>query len=251
MVITVNSSIAQNGIKTGDYKFSGNMPKLEEEYSQYNYEIDFKKEKFYIHVPENYSDAEKYGLLVFMNPSNAARSLPAGWAQVLKEKKLIFISPQNAGNSQASPRRIVLAVASVYKVKEVASIDPSRIFISGFSGGGRIASIASFTHPSLFSGVIAICGVEYYKKVPRLRATEKGPYGFYSMKKSLAEETKNEVKYCIITGPNDFRYGNLLDIYNGGFKEDNHDVKLFVAKGMGHRICSGAILDRALSFIDG
>ncbi len=252
LIITANSSIAQNITKTGVYKFSGDMPtSFGGGYSKYSYEIDFKKEKFYIHIPKNYSESEQFGILVFMNPSNSIRSLPRGWNKVLREKKLIFISPLYAGNSQKTSRRVSLALASAYKLKEVTSIDTARIFISGFSGGGRIAANTSFAYPDLFSGVISICGINYYKKVPRIKATEKGSYGYCSVKKSKAEETINNVSYCIITGPKDFRYGNLLDIYNGGFKKDDHDVKLIVVKGMGHSLCSGKILDEALSFVEG
>ncbi len=68
---------------------------------------------------------------------------------------------------------------------------------------------------------------------------------------TIAEDTIDNVSFCIITSPSDLRYGNLLDIYNGGFKKDDHNIKLIVVKGMGHGFCSGKILDEALSFVEG
>jgi hypothetical protein len=43
-----------------------------------------------------------------------------------------------------------------------------------------------------------------------------------------------QVRFVLITGSNDFRRGNILDIYHGGFSREQFQAKLFDVPGMGH-----------------
>ena len=46
-----------------------------------------------------------------------------------------------------------LAVLAAMKLPEMTNIDSTRVYVSGFSGGARVASYSSFLRPSLFSNV--------------------------------------------------------------------------------------------------
>jgi len=54
-----------------------------------------------------------------------------------------------------------------------------------------------------------------------------------------------------ITGTNDFRRGNILDIFRGGFEQEGFQAKLLDVPGMEHDICDGETLSRALDFLEG
>jgi hypothetical protein len=59
------------------------------------------------------------------------------------------------------------------------------------------------------------------------------------------------VRFVLITGTNDFRRGNILDVFDGGFAREGFQAKLLDVPGMEHDICSGEILSAALDFIEG
>jgi hypothetical protein len=58
------------------------------------------------------------------------------------------------------------------------------------------------------------------------------------------------VRFVPFTGANDFRRGNILDIYNGGFVRQHFAAKLIDVPGMDHEICDAATLSAALDFIE-
>jgi len=243
-------AFAKNDIKTGLQLLPEGNPNVDGASPYLTYEFDLSKERFYIFVPKNYTGSQPFGVLVYLDPSNGA-IMPPGWGDILQERKLIFISPMNAGNEQAVARRAGLAVISAYKLMEMANIDASRIYVSGLSGGARIASYVSFIHPDLFTGVIAICGTGFPSKVDRVKATMKDyDYGYFTIDDKLAEEAKERVRFVLVTGKNDFRYGNILDLYNGGFLKYDYAVKLLDVPGMGHAICSPQTLGEGLDFLD-
>jgi hypothetical protein len=53
-----------------------------------------------------------------------------------------------------------------------------------------------------------------------------------------------------ITGKGDFRYGNILDIYQGGFVKNQFRARLIDVPGMGHQLCSPGALQEAIRFLD-
>ena len=53
-----------------------------------------------------------------------------------------------------------------------------------------------------------------------------------------------------ITGSKDFRHGNLLDIFHGGYEKGGYAAKLIDVAGMEHAVCKEKELSEALMFID-
>lgn len=212
--------------------------------------LDLSKEKFFVSAPKSYTGNQPFGILVFVSPSDESITVPPGWETVLQERKLIYIAPQRAGNKQEVSRRANLAIAAACKLVEMAKINTNRIYLAGFSGGARIASYTAFLRPDLFSGVFANCGVDFPRAVPRVKATEKDQYGVFSIDEKQAAETKGGVRFVLVTGPKDFRYGNILDIYSGGYMKDGYAVKLINVPGMDHALCTPKVFSDGLAFID-
>jgi len=240
---------AQGKLKTGVQPLPGELPASGKEAGR-SAEIKLAQEKFYLFVPKNYTGTQPFGLLVFMSPSDAVAAVPSGWDSVMQEKKLIFVAPQKVGNDQPTSRREALAVIAAGKLMELATIDTNRIYVSGFSGGARVASYASFAHPAVFNGVVAICGAGFCRKVDRVKTTTNDEYGSFLVDETRAAEAKARVKFVFVTGSKDFRYGNILDIYTGGFQKDGYSAKLIDVPGMGHSLCASKVLADGLAFLD-
>jgi hypothetical protein len=79
--------------------------------------------------------------------------------------------------------------------------------------------------------------------------TAGNPYGLLE---ATADEIANAhtVRFALITGSQDFRRGNILDIFNGGFSPDGFKARLFDVPGMPHDTADGQTLSAALDFIE-
>jgi Esterase PHB depolymerase len=242
---------AQSILKTGMQTLPGDAPAIETKDSRLEYNFDLTHETFYVVVPKNYSSsAPGFGLIVFESPTDVFNRIPVGWETVLENRKLLFAAPQNVGNNQQFNRRGGLAVVCANKLVELAKLDTNRLYIAGLSGGARVASYVAFAHPRLFSGVCAICGVNFCRKVPRVQATETDDYGYFAIDAPRIRETKQRVRFALVTGSRDFRHGNILDIYNGGFQPDGFQARLLDINGMPHTLCPASVLNDSLDFIE-
>ena len=235
----------------------GFMPLYLPQHPGIDYSFDFKTERFLCHVPDTYTGREAFGLIVFIpGGKQPLAGVPADWFPVLRERRLLFICPQRAYNTMDSALRQGLAVVAALKMMETHKIDPARVYVAGLSGGARIASDLGFRQPELFRGTIQSCGSDFYRPVPVDKAVKlprdagKEPYGRLEATPHEVDQARRRVRFVLITGPKDFRYGNLLDIYNGGFAKDHFQAKLIDVPGMGHATCSASALGGALDFIE-
>ena len=223
--------------------------------SRIPYDLDPRAERFYVHVPNSYSDRVHYGLIVYIDPSDQITAEPSGWADVLDRRRLLFVAPLNAGNDQAIERRWGLGVLAALEMMRHYSIDPNRVYVSGLSGGARVAGQLGFFQPDVFRGTIQNCGADFYQHVPKVLAnsdvdTNGHQYGFLNATPNEVAGAKS-VRFALITGSRDFRHGNILDLYNGGFAKSGLRARLFDVSGMGHQPASPATLEAALDFVEG
>ncbi|MEI6071091.1 MAG: hypothetical protein WCS31_04820 [Verrucomicrobiae bacterium] len=246
--LTVNVVMA--GPTSGLQALNGPVPQIESKDPNITYDVNLDGEKFFVRYPSGYNSVFPSGLLVFLSPSDEFADIPPGWASVLDKNKLIFVAPQSVGNKQPTGRRAGMAVVAARKFQEMAKIDAKRIYVGGFSGGARIAAYAAFAHPELFRGVLAICGVGFPGKVEKVKATEKDEYGWFVLDEARKESARQQIKFAIITGAKDFRYGNLLDIFQGGYEKNGYAAKLIDVPGMEHAICKDKQLAEAISFFE-
>jgi hypothetical protein len=54
----------------------------------------------------------------------------------------------------------------------------------------------------------------------------------------------------VITGSEDFRRGNILDVFNGGFAKAGFQARLFDIPGMSHDVADASTLSAALDFLE-
>lgn len=168
----------------------------------------------------------------------------------------MFLVAQEAGNSCEEPRREGRAVLGALGMMAEYKIDRSRIYAAGCSGGARCAGDLAFHQSDLFSATIQDCGSNFYRPVRHLHTqnwtdTNGNPYGLVSTSAQNVHDARTRVRFVLITGSNDFRHGNLLDLYEDGFRQEGFRCKLIDVPGMGHGDCSGPVLAQALDFIEG
>ena len=119
--------------------------------------IDLANERFVIYAPPS-APANGYGLMVFVPPWNEAK-MPSGWKPVLDRYCVIFVSAARSGNDMnVLARREPLALLEVKNIADRYVIDPSRIYIAGFSGGSRIAMRLAMAFPDVFKGAFLNAG---------------------------------------------------------------------------------------------
>jgi pimeloyl-ACP methyl ester carboxylesterase len=119
--------------------------------------IDLAAEKFVLYVPPA-APPHGYGVLVFVPPWQEAR-LPEGWSTVLDHYGVIYVSAARSGNEEnVVGRREPLAVLEAHNVILRYPVDPTRVYVGGFSGGARIALRLALAFPDLFNGVLLNAG---------------------------------------------------------------------------------------------
>ena len=174
---------------------------------------DVTKEKFRLVVPKSYKPAAQWGLFVYINADDSA-TLPAGYEAVLEKRKLLAVAPYKAGNGRPIFDRFRLAVDAAFNLEKRFSIDPARIYVSGFSGGGRVASMLSVAYADLFAGAIPFCGVNFYTEIPS-EAGKHWPIGYIPVDEALAI-AKSKGRYVLVTGEKDFNLANTRAVFEHG-----------------------------------
>lgn len=116
------------------------------------------EERYDVFVPDAAGDGEPLGLLVYVSPGDRFR-LPSGWGKVLERERLVLVAARNSGNSRNMVgRRVPLALHGHGLATRRYRIDPERVYIAGFSGGGRVAQLVAFAYPDVFRGVLMFAG---------------------------------------------------------------------------------------------
>ena len=118
-----------------------------------------------IYVPENYQPEKPAGLMVYISPTSSGE-IPRGWKSVMHERNMIWIAARNSGNRVLVSRRVVFAIVAPTLAGKYYKIDRERIYLSGLSGGGKVASMVATEHAQLFKGAIYNCGVDFSDKHP-------------------------------------------------------------------------------------
>jgi hypothetical protein len=121
--------------------------------------VDPAQERFVLHVPPQ-EPAGGYALLVFVPPWQQAK-IPSGWAEVLDRLGVIYVSAARSGNEEVTmARRVPLALIAAANVTARYRVDPSQVFVGGFSGGSRVAERLALGYPDLFHGALLDAGAD-------------------------------------------------------------------------------------------
>jgi predicted esterase len=211
--------------------------------------LDLAKEKFQLIVPPTYQHAERWGLFIWISPGDTP-AIPADWEPVLAARKLIFAGAFKSGNPRGIFDRIRLALAANIGLRERFNVDARRVYISGFSGGGRVASMVGVAYADMFSGAIPFMGVNFYEEIPTGDGKTSYRANFIPDRDVLAIARKS-CRYALVTGEKDFNRPGTKAVFEEGYKKEGFaNVVYLEAPGVGHNLPPAAWLEQGLDFLD-
>lgn len=185
-----------------------------------------------MHVPESYDPMTPAGLMVYVSPSQKGW-MPRGWQPVIDERNMIWISADQSGNEVVTVKRMLFAVLGPQIARQHYALDADRIYVSGFSGGGKIASMVAIDFANLFKGALYICGVLPWKQDP--------PAFFEQVKAN---------RYVFLSGENDFNLDETKSVFRRYQRAGVENVDLIKILGMGHSTPNEKRFREALDFLD-
>lgn len=193
---------------------------------------DVSEVNWKVYVPESYDPSNPAGLFVYISPVPKGY-MPRFWHTVLEEENLIWVSADNSGNKVPTKLRMLYAVLAPAVVAEQYRIDQRRVYLSGFSGGGKVASMVSVHFPHLFRGAMFIGGAEFWRgDLP-----------------PQFEDVKNN-RYVFVTGSKDFNLELTRRTYKRFKRAGVENIKLTVVRNMGHSTPEPEVFGETIAYLD-
>ncbi|MCC7145675.1 MAG: hypothetical protein IT443_04450 [Phycisphaeraceae bacterium] len=189
-----------------------------------------------------------WGLIVWISPHDD-EELPPTYLRVFKRLKFIAICPQNAGNNQNVIQRLTLALQAAEYARGRYSIDPKRVYVAGFSGGGRCASRLGVIYPDLFQGAIPICGCDYFRPIPVPgQPGKRWDADYRPPPPNLLMQARKESRFVLVTADHDGNQPQTAATFKLGFLKDRFEhVTYLQVPEKGHEPILAGWLEKALA----
>lgn len=150
-------------------------------WQQFTYNDSVGKHPYFVYTPESYQVGSTVPLVVMLHGcSQTALDFATGTAMNLlaEQYNFIVVYPQQTSNYNqglcwnwflpanqtrgcGEPASIVGIVQAVQQNTACWTIDPTRMYIAGFSAGAAMAVILGATYPDLFAAIGVHSGLEY------------------------------------------------------------------------------------------
>jgi predicted esterase len=185
-----------------------------------------------VYVPQG-DKQELPGVLVYISPTMSGAIDPR-WREALDTQNMIYVAANDSGNRLRVIKRMVKAVMAVKALGQQFAFDTSKVFVAGFSGGGRVASQVATQYPDGFSGALYICGVNPWeaKHTPNI-------------------ERALQNRFVFLTGSLDFNRAETRKVHKRYTDAGAEHARLIVIKGMAHVLPGAGALNEALSYLKG
>lgn len=266
---TYRGGFGDGAVKNGDKEEKpGEVFKLEGPYAAGRYTIDeatlsarvmggrkapfegttrqLEQDAFFVRLPVAYDPKQPAGMLVWVDAGPSGR-IPDVFNTAVDALNIVCIGAEHSGNDRLVVTRFQLALDAAATAARRFHIDSRRVYISGISGGGRVASMLQGCFPEVFTGAVPIVGLSFYDNVP----TGTGhfwPAGYAKPKPDLFAILKTR-RIGAISGRRD---ENLLEMQNATqlYTRDGVPVKLFEHAKMGHELPTADAFSEALRWVD-
>ncbi|MEO0482215.1 MAG: PHB depolymerase family esterase [Planctomycetota bacterium] len=207
---------------------------------------DIGRERLIVRPPAGYDPAQPAGLVVWVDPTDRGPPPPVLHA-VCDELNLVAIGAANNGNGRPFVDRMQLVLDVAATAQARFHIDPDRVYLVGFSGGGRISSMMIACFPDLFAGAVPIGGLNHSR--PARTADGKTWPKTYERPRGQRLAQLRTRRVAPITGPDDFNYEQML-AYAKGWEQDRVPFLFFDVPGMGHTMPPPTVMAEALRWVD-
>jgi len=222
-------------------------------------DYELSRESFVVRVPENYKAPSpgvpgegetRYGLLAFIAPGESGE-VPREFEALLAKHRLIWVGANHVGNKRAVWIRIGLTLDGIYNVKKRYDIDPNRIFVSGVSGGGRVASFMGVCYADVVRGGIYIIGTDYFKQLPTGRnPNEYWPKAYDAPPGKVLLAAKKQSRHVMLNGETDQNRFQSKAIAEQMKRDGFEHVTYLEAPGVGHRLPGEEWVEKAIEKLD-
>jgi predicted esterase len=187
-------------------------------------DYDSRKQRYQLFVPKNYDKTKAWPLVVFISPGDD----PGGWKfwqKPCEDGGMLFCAAYRAGNNCPVGERTRIVLDALDDVRRHYNVDPDQTYLTGFSGGGRMACTIGFALPECFGGVVPICGTN---PLPRLTY--------------LQHRLVDRLSVAFVTGTGDMNRSENEDWMYPLFQDVGVRSKLWVVPKLGHGIPAPDVL---------
>lgn len=128
-----------------------------------------------------------------------------------------------AGNVRQLLDRWRLALDAAAGTARLLVVDPRRVYVAGYSGGGRVASHLGSAFPEVFRGTLCWFGVDHFHPVPvpdRPGAT--WPPAVSEPPAKILDTVRREGRFLLVTGERDFNRAQTVAVAEH-LREDGFD----------------------------
>ncbi len=162
-------------------------------------------ESYSVFVPEEYSEGEQWGLLVWVSPTARGDVRRQENRELLAERRLIWIGANDAGNPRPLWERIGLALDAAQEMQRYYDLDPDRLYAGGYSGGGRMAAALAMLWPEVFRGGVSWFGTAWWAPVPvPYKPGHSWPAAFERPDRKSLSRLRKHTRLSLVTGDLDF-----------------------------------------------
>ena len=222
--------------------------KLPSDAPERNY--DLAQESFIIYLPADYAPEKKFGLLAFISPSDNGEP-PEQFLPVLDKHHLIWVAANKVGNKRPVWSRIGITLDGIHNMRSRYTLDENRIYVSGVSGGGRVASFMGVCFADVCQGGLYIIGTDFYRQLSTGRkANEFWPKAYEVPPTRILASAKKRGRHVMLNGADDQNRFQSEAIARQMKREGFSSVTYLEAPGVGHRLPGEEWLGKAISKLD-
>ncbi|XAM00945.1 hypothetical protein OT109_06070 [Phycisphaeraceae bacterium D3-23] len=212
-------------------------------------EYEIEDQTFQAYIPEGYDGSEPFGLLVWVAADDRGVT---PWPNIFDRRKLIVISADNVGDRQNIWKRMGLQLDAVHNMTAQYNIDPQRVYISGCSKGGRIASQLGLVFADVFDGAMPMDGCDWYQQI-EVPGRDNVFYRsrFRRPAHRLLRLAKSENRYVLMTGERDENRDQTQAFFEHGYERAGFEhVWYLEEEGATHCRHSEAFIERGFALLD-
>jgi hypothetical protein len=195
-------------------------------------DYDSTQQAYELFVPANYDAKRSYPVIVFISPSAEPMGWLA-WEPSCKQLGVIFAGAHGAGNDCPPKKRARIVLDVLDDVRRKYHTDADRTYLTGMSGGGRVACGIAFALPEYFGGVVPICAGGELRSESWLR-----------------HRLIDRLSVALLTGETDFNRGEVERLRGPMLKDVGVRAKVWVYPTLGHGMPTGAQLQEVLRWLE-
>lgn len=193
---------------------------------------DSTKQSYELYLPPRKNPKQPVGAVVFVSAGDD----PAGWKvfePACKELGLAFVGVRGAGNGVTPARRCRTVLDCLDDLRRQVPLDPDRTYLSGFSGGARMACGIAFALPEHFGGVLPV-----------------GAGGDLRDELWLRHRAADRLSAALVTGTADFNRGEVERWKGPLWAGVGIRTKVWVQPNTGHALPPAATLTEAVKWLE-